>query len=357
MAERTRGGSPTAQDAPEARRDPAAVLTDEVPEVAAPRTTVRHVLRRNGLTFGTLGVALLMWALFVAAAPEVFLTSRIYQAFATTTPLFAMMALALTLIVITGEIDLSFISVMALGMVGFVRIYELTGSVAAAVVACLIVGALCGLFNGFLIAILGIPSLVITLGTMFFFRGIELVLLNARGVPLTGPEFLGLRTALNGRLFGIPNELLWTVAVAIVLWVLLNRTRFGAHVFLVGDNAISAQLMGVRVARVKVATYVLLAMVAAFTGLVASMQVSYLWPTLGEGSLLNPIAAVFLGGTSVFGGAGSIVGTFIGAFVIGAINAGIISAGIDGFYTQLFFGLVIIVSLVIQTIISRRLRG
>jgi simple sugar transport system permease protein len=357
MAERTGDGRSSTQQAADTRHDRVAALTAAIPQVEAPRTTARHVLRRNGLTFGTLGVALLMWVLFIVAAPEVFLTSRIYQAFATTTPLFAMMALALTLIVITGEIDLSFISVMALGMVGFVRVYELTGNVVLALLGCLLVGLACGLFNGFLIALLGIPSLVITLGTMFFFRGIELVLLNARGVALTGDEFAGLRTALNGRLFGVPNELLWTVAVAVALWVLLNRTRFGAHVFLIGDNATSAQLMGVRVARVKVATYMLMAVVAAFTGLVASMQVSYLWPTLGEGSLLSPIAAVFLGGTSVFGGVGSIVGTFIGAFVIGAINAGIISAGIDGFYTQLFFGLVIIVSLVIQTIISRRLRG
>lgn len=333
-----------------------APATDEARPATPTRGAGRRFLRLHGLQVGTLGVALLMWVLFVIAAPNAFLSANIYRAFATTTPLFAMTALALTLVVITGEIDLSFVSVMALGMVGFVKAFEFTGSVTVAVVACLLTGLACGLFNGFLAAVLGIPSLVITLGTMFFFRGVELVLINAKGQSLTAADFEALRAALNGKPFGVPAEMLWTVAVGIALWVLLNRTKFGAHLFLVGDNPISAQLMGVRVTRVKSLAFGLLGVVAAFSGLVASMQVSYMWPTLGEGLLLNPIAAVFLGGTSVFGGAGSIVGTFIGAFVIGAINAGIVSAGIDGFYTQLFFGLVIIVSVVLQTLISRRMR-
>jgi simple sugar transport system permease protein len=154
----------------------------------------------------------------------------------------------------------------------------------------------------------------------------------------------------------VPAELLWTIGLAGLLWVVLNRTRYGAHVFLVGDNPTSARLMGVRVARVKIGTFALLGVFAAFAGLMASMQINYFWPTLGDGSLLSPIAAVFLGGTSVFGGVGSVTGTFIGAFVIGAINAGIVSAGINGYWTQLFFGLVIIASVVLQTLITRRVR-
>lgn len=330
--------------------------TDDAAAEVAPRFSGRHFLRRNALTAGTLGVAAVMWAIFIVAAPDVFLSGRIYNAFAVTTPLFALMALALTLVVITREIDLSFVSVMALSMVGFVRTYEFTGNVYLGILGCLLVGLACGLFNGFLVAILGIPSLVITLGTMFFFRGIELALLDGRGYPLTDEEFTGLRNALNGQTAGIPNEIVWTVVVAIALWVVLNRTPFGAHIFVVGDNATSAALMGIRVARVKITTYCILGVIAGFSGLVASMQSSYLWPTLGDGLLLSTIAAVVLGGTSIFGGTGTIVGTFFGALMVGAINAGVISAGIDGFYTQLFFGLVIIVALVIQTLIGRRRR-
>ncbi|AYY13655.1 ABC transporter permease [Actinobacteria bacterium YIM 96077] len=330
---------------------------DEHPAVdAVPRISARLFLRRHALTTGTVVIAILMWTIFVTAAPDVFLSSSIYNAFATTTPLWGMMALALTFVVITREMDLSFVSVMALGMVGFTRVFDWTGNVFLAILACLIVGLACGCFNGFLVAILGIPSLVITLGTMFFFRGIEMVLLDGSGVALTGDEFTGLRNALNGQTAGIPNEMVWMVVIGVVLWLVLNRTRFGAHLFVVGDNADSARMMGVRVARVKIAAFGTLGVVAAFSGLVASMQSSYLWPTLGEGSLLLPIAAVFLGGTSVFGGIGTVFGSFLGALMVGSIQAGVISAGMDGFYTQLFFGMVIIISLVLQTLISRRMR-
>jgi simple sugar transport system permease protein len=99
------------------------------------------------------------------------------------------------------------------------------------------------------------------------------------------------------------------VLATIVLWFVLNRTQFGAHVFLTGDNKISAQLMGVNVNRVKRRTFAIMGFFAAFAGLVASFEVSYFWPTLGEGLLMNSIAGVFLGGTSVFGGIGTVTGT------------------------------------------------
>ncbi len=95
---------------------------------------------------------------------------------------------------------------------------------------------------------------------------------------------------------------------------------------------------------------------AAFAGLVQSLDVSYFWPTVGEGHLLNTLASVFLGGTSVFGGTGTIFGTFVASFIIGAINAGIVAAGLTGFWTQLIYGLIIVVSVGLQTILSRRLR-
>jgi simple sugar transport system permease protein len=330
-------------------------VEDAVPAVS-PRASIRPIVRRHSLTLATLGIALVMWLVFILAAPNVFLSSRIYGAFGTTTPLFAMIALALTLVVITREMDLSFGSVMALSLVGFIKTWELTGVLPLAVLAALMVGVACGLLNGYLVAMLGIPSLVITLGTLFFFRGLEMVLITGESSSLRGDEFSVLRTALNGKTFGIPHELLWTILVAIVLWVVLNRTRFGSHIFLVGDNAVSAQLMGIRVARVKITTFVIVGVVAAFTGLMTAGQLGTFFPTLGEGTLLSPIASVFVGGTSVFGGTGSIVGTFAGAFMVGAINAGVVSAGGHGFYTELFFGLVIMGSLVLQTLITRRMR-
>lgn len=312
--------------------------------------------RRYALQLGVIGVGALMWLVFVAVAPATFLSPNIYTAFAQTTPLFALMAIPLTLVVITGEIDISFPSVMALSMAVFAKVFVATGSAFLAIVALLVAGTFAGWINGVCVGLFGVPSLVITIGTGFFFRGVELVIMNGSGVPLTDLDGTVLHRLLVGQLFGVPAEALWTVAVAVLLSVALNRTRYGAHVYLVGDNATSARLMGVRVARTKIVTFSLMGCFAAFAGLVASLQVSYFWPTLGDGSLLNTIASVFVGGTSVFGGTGTILGTTVGSFIIGAINAGIVSAGLSGFWTQLFFGLVILIAVLGQRLIIRRIR-
>lgn len=330
---------------------------EEHGEKKADHSKPPSIWRRYGLQIGILGVGILIWLIFIASAPAVFLKADIYKAFASTTPLFLIMALALTLVVITGEIDLSFPSVMALSMVSFVFIFERGGDLSLAFMAALGTGALAGLFNGALVARLGIPSLVITIGTSFLFRGIELAAMSGRGVPLTDPALTSIKNVFVGRVFGgVPMQVIWTLLLAVLLWFILNRTKFGAHVYLVGDNATSARLMGVSVVRTKIGAFMLMGTAAAFAGMIASFEVSYFWPTLGEGSLLTTIASVFLGGTSVFGGTGSIFGTFIGGFIIGALNAGIVSAGINAFWTQAVFGFVIVSSVVMQTVIMRRVR-
>ena len=150
-------------------------------------------------------------------------------------------------------------------------------------------------------------------------------------------------------------QMVWTVLIAIGTWVLLNRTSYGAHVYLIGDNEDSARLMGINVDRRKMLVFGITGLAAAFAGLVASLEVTYYWPTLGEGYLLNTLSSVFLGGTSVFGGVGTVYGTFVASFIIGAINAGIVAIGLSGFYTQLIYGLIIVLSVVIQTVVGKRL--
>ncbi|MGA0251815.1 MAG: ABC transporter permease, partial [bacterium] len=181
-------------------------------------------------------------------------------------------------------------------------------------------------------------------------------LMNGTGVPLTPDKYPEMHALLRTPVFGFPVQTLWMILIAILLAVLLNRSQFGAHVFLVGDNQTSARLMGVDVIRVKIKAFMLVGVVSVFAGLLTSFYGYYFWPTTGEGFLLNTIASVFLGGTSVFGGTGSIAGSFVASYIVGAINAGIVSAGINAFYTQLCFGFVIVVSVVLQTIIDRRIR-
>lgn len=313
-------------------------------------------LRRYGSQLGIIGVGLAMWLGFVLAAPAVFTNIDIYKAFAQTTPQFGIIALALTFVVITGEIDLSFPSIMALGTAAFCLLAQAGVPWPIALLGAFVVGAICGWINGTLVARLNIPSLVITIGTSFLFRGLELVLMNGTGVPLTADQYPALHAIFREPVWGVPVQSLWMIAIGIALWLLLNRSRFGAHVFLVGDNPTSARLMGVDVVRVKTRAFTLVGVIAVLAGIMTSIYGYYFWPTTGDGFLLNTIASVFLGGTSVFGGTGSIVGSFVASYIIGAINAGIVSAGINAFYTQLCFGLVIVVSVVLQTIIERRIR-
>ena len=320
------------------------------------RVAPPSVMRRYGSQIGIIGVGLAMWLAFVVAAPMVFLDVDIYKAFAQTTPLFGVIALALTFVVITGEIDLSFPSIMALGTAAFCLSSKAGLPDLIALAIGFATGALCGWINGALIARLNIPSLVITIGTSFLYRGIELILMNGTGVPLTEDKYPLGHLLFNSAPFGFPVQSLWCLLIAGILWILLNRTRFGAHVFLVGDNPTSARLMGINVVSVKTRAFVLVGVVAVFAGLMTSFVGFYFWPTTGDGFLLNTIASVFLGGTSVFGGTGSIIGSLVASYIIGAINAGIVSAGINAFYTQLCFGLVIVVSVVLQTIIERRVR-
>jgi simple sugar transport system permease protein len=313
-------------------------------------------LRKYGLQIGIVGVALVIWALFVIGSPRTFLSPQIYAAYMTTTPFFAIVALPLTLVIICGEIDLSFPSIMSFGMTAFSLTFSTTQSAPLAVLACMLAGTVAGLVNGVIVVRLGIPSLVATLGTQFFWRGLVNVVSGGNGTALTAFQGSILHQSLVGRIAGfVPAQMVWTVGVAVLVWVLLNRHRFGAHLYLAGDNVESARLMGVNVARTKILVFGLVGLASAFAGLVVSLQLLYYWPNLGDGYLLNTLASVFLGGTSVFGGAGTIFGTFVGSFIIGAINAGIVAVGLTGFWTQLIYGLIVVISVSLQMAISRKL--
>jgi len=296
----------------------------------------------------------LLWLIFIVLAPRTFLGDRIYLSFAETTPYFAIIALPLTMVIVTGDMDLSFPAIMALGMVGFVAVWHLTGSVVLGTGAALLVGALAGLFNGLLVTYLGIPSLVATIGTQFFFRGLTLVLVDGRSYALVDTQASPAYEVLVGKLFGIPMEFVWLVLAAVATWLLLNRHRLGQNAYVVGDNRQAAALMGIPIRRTRITLFVLTGLAAAFAGLLNSLQIVNFYPTMGDGYLLPTLAAIFVGGTSVFGGRGSIWGTFIGAFMIGGIVAGIVAVGLTDYYTYLIYGAVVLISVSIHALLRRR---
>lgn len=330
--------------------------SDAAPEVEKQSFNWKNFLRKNATQLGMIIVFFGLWLFFILSAPETFLSPQIYYAFMATTPLFAIVALPLTMVIIAGEIDLSFPSIMAIGMVAFVTVFVPTGNTFLAFLAALAAGIAAGALNGGLVVGIGIPSLVATIGTQFFLRGLSLVLLQGKGAGLVAARESFIYQVLVGKSIGsIPNQFWWSIAIAILCWVILNRTRLGAHIYLIGDNEQSARLMGVNAARTRMIVFVMIGLAAAFAGVLASLQVSYFWPSLGEGYLLSTLASVFLGGTSVFGGTGTILGTFLGSYIIGAINAGIVAIGLTGFWTELIYGLIIVVSISMHVIMQKRI--
>ena len=148
-----------------------------------------------------------------------------------------------------------------------------------------------------------------------------------------------------GRIADIfPAQALWCIMIAVILAIVLNRHPFGDSLLFIGDNPDAARMMGIHTDRKRIGIFVLLGFFSAFAGVIDCLELSNWWPTQGEGYFLLVFAAVFIGGTSVFGGHGTIYGTLIGAIIIGIIEAGIISAGLSGFWTRLVHGFIIVLS-------------
>jgi simple sugar transport system permease protein len=321
---------------------------------AAQQSPLMNFMRKWASQVGITVAFVVLWLLFMVLAPETFGGDRIYKSFAQTVPYFGIIALMLTMVIVAGDIDLSFPSVMGLGMVGFVWVWDATGMVWLGIIAALGAGAAAGLFNGLVITIVGLPSLVVTIGTQFLFRGLTLVLVGGSSFALAATRGDPFRELLVGKPFGVPMEFVWFAGIAVLAWVLLNRHRLGGNTYVIGDNAQTARLMGVPIRTTRIILFVLTGMAAALAGMMVSLQTVNFYPNVGTGLLLPALAAVFVGGTSVFGGRGSVYGTFIGALMIGAIPAGIVASGLTDFYTQFIYGAIILIAISIHAILQRR---
>src|SRR4030065_2840701 len=306
----------------------------------------RRFVRAYSPQLGILGVFVTLWLIFIVSAPDTFLSGRIYSAFMTSIPFFAIMAIPLTIVVIAKEMDLSFPSIMAMGMVAFSFVYNETAFIGStttrvflAIIAALLAGSIIGWINGIIIVKFGIPSPLLTIGTQFFWRGAVLVLTSGTNFPIEYIKETIFYPMFVGKIGGfLPMQMVWLVVITILGWILLNRHRFGAHIYLIGDNINSAELMGINTGRTRIQAFMLVGLISAFAGLLYSFFIAYFWPSLGRGYLLNTLASVFLGGTSVFGGIGTILGTFLGAFIIGAIEAATVGIGLKGVWTPLIYG-------------------
>ena len=260
----------------------------------------------------------------------------------------AVMALPMTLIIIAGEIDLSVESMagLASAILGFLWAAGVPIEIAMLVV--LVVGAVGGLLNGTLIARGGLPSLVVTLGTLALFRGLALIILGPRGVSDFPPGFTEIGF---GHVPGtdIPWPFVIFLALALTLGVVLHRTWAGRQVYAIGKNTGAARFSGVRVARVKIALFVLTGLIAAIAGIILTSRLSSARADAGQGMTLTVVTVVLLGGVNIFGGSGSIPGVVLAVLVVAVMQNALRLAGVSVDVQSIALGLLLIVSVVIPT--------
>ena len=308
-------------------------------------------------TYAILVVYVAIIGIFMITAPATFLNYRIYMAFLSTVPFALIMGLGLTFVVTAGEIDLSFPSTMALGGYVFASVFLASHNVLLALACCLVVGVVIGFINGVLIAKIGVPSIIATLSTMFIWAGLSVVISQGRQLVLDEARNQLLGQIFVGRIADIlPAQSLWALGLAIIFAFILNRHRFGEHTMFVGDNREAARMLGVNVDRTLIGIFVLNGALAAFASVLLAVEMVTWWPTQGPGYLLTTVAAVFIGGTSIYGGEGTIFGTIVGSFIVGSITAGIVASGVGGFWGQLVVGLVMLVAILSNTFLSKRPR-
>ncbi|MGV4968094.1 ribose ABC transporter permease RbsC [Priestia aryabhattai] len=259
----------------------------------------------------------------------------------------ALIAFGMTFVILTGGIDLSVGSILALSsalMAGM--IVSGVDPIFAILIGC-VLGAVMGMINGLLIIKGKMAPFIATLATMTIFRGLTLVYTD--GNPITGlGENYYFQLFGRGYFLGIPVPAITMILAFAVLWVILHKTPFGRRTYAIGGNEKAAFISGIKVPKVKVMIYSLAGLLAALSGAILTSRLNSAQPTAGTSYELDAIAAVVLGGTSLSGGRGRIVGTLIGALIIGTLNNGLNLLGVSSFYQMVVKGIVILIAVLID---------
>lgn len=305
--------------------------------------------------FGALSGLIIIMIVFTILSNKFLTWDNLVGVFTVTSEL-GIIAIGVAFLMISGEFDLSVGSVFAISpMIGAL----LAGAGVPFPIAFIIglIGAgLIGFVNGWLVIKTAIPSFIVTLGTMMFFRGVLLAV--SGGFPITFMGESGFLDALGGRTIGgMRASGIWLIVSTILFSVMLNRTKFGNHVFAVGGNPGTAKAVGVQVNRVKLINFILCSLMAGLAGFTMFGRFYSIDPTAGELHELEAIAAAVIGGTLLTGGYGSIWGAFIGAFLIGVLRSGLILAGAPAYWYKAFVGVVLVLAVIMNTRIRKAVVG
>ncbi len=270
-------------------------------------------------------------------------------------PELGIIVVGVALLMICGEFDLSVGSVSAFCALIGVELYMSGLDPFLALVIALGVGAVVGAINGLITVKFGIPSFIATLGAMMLWRGAVYIITAGRSAPFhvqeTHPAFYGFFTGTVG---GVPMQFIWFLIIGAALALLLNHHRFGNRVYATGGNREAARAMGINVNRTKILCFVLVGVLCAFAGIMRTARIGSFFCAQGDGMELMAIAATVVGGTSLFGGSGTIIGAFLGVLVITFLDYGLIMSRVPGFWFKSILGILIIVVVILNIVIWKR---
>ena len=321
-----------------------------IPQRTGGRSLLMTVGRQRELTLLAIMVAL--GAIVSLMAPQ-FLTLNNFRQVSVLASITAIAALGQALVIITRGIDLSVESMIGLVAYSIARSLELQlVDPAGALGMALFIGLGLGMVNGFIIAVLKVPPIVATLGTLSIFRGIDYIIAGPDQVPLAGlPE--GFTDIARADVFGIPVFVIGTVAIVIAGSLLLRSTRFGRQIYAVGSNPEAAEILGIPSRRVIFVAYSACGMLAGLAGIMWVIQFGTINGTAATGATLAIVAAVVVGGVNTLGGSGTLAGAAIGALFLGFIANALILVGLSQFWLQAIYGVVILLAISSDQLIRR----
>lgn len=301
-------------------------------------------------------VFVILLVAFMYLSPEVFLRPFQYTTFLSTLPPVILLAIGLTFIIGAGEIDLCFPAILAFSGFVFAVLFKEYQLGWLAVIIGIASGVLVGFVNGVLVAKIGIPSFIATLGTQFFWTGTATVLSGGKSYALRGAEETSVWQWIVGRPFAgddvpswveqLPIQSVWTAVIVIFLWFVLNRHRFGEHTLFIGDSNQVSRVVGIDVDREKIKLFTLMGTLAAIAAIMLTLENKNFFGNQGQGYLLISIASVLIGGTSIFGGRATIIGTVFGCFIIIMVEPGLVATGLTGAWVNTVRGLIFLVAIV-----------
>ncbi|MFC5528148.1 ABC transporter permease [Cohnella yongneupensis] len=283
----------------------------------------------------------LIYFAFTIASDGFFLSSNLFNIVRATT-MISIMAVAMTFVISAGELDLSIGSTTAFSALVSAMVMEHGYGMAGGVIAALLCGLLIGAANGILVTKVGIPSFLVTLGMMQLLRGVDMWLTNTEPVVIKNSNFNFLLG--SGNFGSIPVLLVWSIVFLVIGHYVLKHTPFGREVLATGGNRLAAEYSGVNTKRIKFYAFLMSGVAAAIAGMLYAGMMQSARYSFGQGDELTAIAAVILGGTSLFGGAGTIIGTLIGSLLIGTINNGLIIMGLSVSQQMIVSGAIIILA-------------